>query len=216
VVGGNPAYGTITQGGLYSAPSVIPLANAVKVRATSVPKPAVYGESVVTISQPTPWVWSMYPGSLTTGMGRSIKLNGSAFIPEAVVRVGGKPWKTTYVNQTTLTAAGDQPAAGTFTVTVAHPDPGGVVSQPVNLTVTIAPVEPVSVTIRPTAAPGSRRLRPTSSAPLWRDGSERPRRAWLRCSRIFRSSRPRTSGLWASSGHAGRQDCDSSGTVASV
>ena len=55
MVGGDSTYGTITQGGLYSAPAVIPPANIVTVRATSVPKPAIFGDSKVTISQPTPW-----------------------------------------------------------------------------------------------------------------------------------------------------------------
>ena len=49
VTGGTTTDGTITQAGLYTAPAVIPMANVVKVRATSTAKPTVYGESVVTI-----------------------------------------------------------------------------------------------------------------------------------------------------------------------
>ena len=152
VTGGSATQGTITAAGLYTAPAVIPAANAVKVRATSTAKPAIYGESVVTISQPTPWVWSTYPNALVTGVGKKISLNGSNFIPQAVVRVNGVAWMTTYVNPTTLTAVGDLTQTGTFAVTVAHPDPGGVISQPVNITVTAAPVEPVSVSVSPPVA----------------------------------------------------------------
>lgn len=150
VSGGNATYGTITQAGLYSAPAVIPVSNVVKVRATSTAKPAVYGESLVTISQPTPWVWSTYPNAFTTGTARKFSVNGSNFIPQAVVRVNGVAWTTTYVNSTTLNAVGDLPAVGTFAVTVAHPSPGGVISQPYNITVTAAPPEPVTVTVSPT------------------------------------------------------------------
>ena len=152
IAGGNATYGTITANGLYSAPAVIPPDNVVKVRATSTAKPAIYGESSVTISQPTPWVWSTYPNALTTGTSRSIKLNGSNFIPQAVVNVGGVPWTTTYINATTLTAVGDLPAAGTFAVTVTHPNPGGVTSQGYNIKATTAPPAEISVTVSPTSA----------------------------------------------------------------
>lgn len=152
VVGGNSMSGTITPAGLYAAPSVIPMPNVVSVRATSTVKPAVFGESLVTISQPTPWVWSASPNTFTIGSARKIGLNGSAFIPESVVLVNGMPWMTTYVNATTMYAVGDLPAAGTFPVTVAQPNPGGVVSQPVNITVTAAPPAPVSVSVNPPSA----------------------------------------------------------------
>lgn len=152
VVGGSATYGTVTNNGLYAAPAVIPPDNVVSVRATSVAKPAIFGESKVTIAQPQPWVWSVYPNALTTGTARMIKLNGAAFIKESVVRVNGTALPTTYVNATTLTAVGDLPMAGTFAVTVAQPNPGGLISQPVNITVTVAPPEPVKVTLSPATA----------------------------------------------------------------
>lgn len=152
VAGGNSTYGVISSTGLYSAPAVVPVANVIKVRATSTAKPDIFGESVVTISQPTPWVWSTYPSTFTTGTARMMSLNGSDFIPESVVRVNGMAWTTTYVNGTTLKAVGDLPQAGTFAVTVAQPDPGGLVSQPVNLTVTTAPPAPVQVSVAPSTA----------------------------------------------------------------
>ncbi len=152
VAGGDATNGTITPAGLYSAPAIIPMANVVMVRATSTAKPAIYGESTVTISQPTPNVWSTYPNTFTTGSAKQTSLNGSDFIPEAVVRVNGVPWTTTYVNKTTLKATGDLPTAGTFAVTVAHPSPGGTVSAPVNITVTVAPPAPIKVSVSPSSA----------------------------------------------------------------
>ncbi len=151
VVGGAAATGTISQTGLYTAPTVIPAVNIVNVRATSTAIATVFGESNVTISQPTPWVWSSYPNALTTGVAKSIKLNGSNFIPQSIVRVNGVAWMTTYVNATTLNATGDLPQVGTFSITVAQPDPGGAISQPVNLAVTNAPPAPVTVSVSPTS-----------------------------------------------------------------
>src|ERR1700738_2278043 len=51
VDGGSPMLGTVTTSVLYTAPATIPTSNVVKVRATSTAKPAIFGESVVTISQ---------------------------------------------------------------------------------------------------------------------------------------------------------------------
>ncbi len=152
VTGGDMTNGLITQAGVYTAPVTIPMANVVKVRATSTVTPSIYGESAVTITQPVPWVWSTSPKAFTTGTARKMSLNGSAFIPQSVVRVNGMPWMTTYVNATTLYAVGDLPSTGTFPVTVAQPDPGGVISQPVNITVTSAPPPPVTVSVTPPSA----------------------------------------------------------------
>ena len=68
-------------------------------------------------------MWSTYPSSTYTGSNRSIKLNGSNFIPTSVVLVNGAAWTTTYTNSTTLTAVGNLPVAGTFNVAVRQPDP---------------------------------------------------------------------------------------------
>ncbi len=152
VTGGSAQFGVITQAGQYTAPSVVPSANVVKIRAASTSKPTIFGESAVTISQPTPWVWSTNPNTFTTGVGKSFAINGSNFIPQAVVKVNGVIWTTTYVNATTLNAAGDLPQAGKFAVTVAHPNPGGVVSQGYNITVTTAPPAPVTVSVAPGTA----------------------------------------------------------------
>ena len=152
VIGGNSMYGTITSTGLYSAPAVIPMSNIVTVKATSTAQPSVFGGSAVTISQPTPWVWSASPNAFTVGVARKMSLNGSAFITESKVRVNGVEWMTTYVNATTMSAVGDLPTVGTFPVTVAQPGSGGVISQSVNITVTAAPPAPVTVSVTPPSA----------------------------------------------------------------
>ncbi len=152
LAGGNTTYGTISAAGLYTAPNDVPMANVVKVRATSTAKPAIYGESTVTITQPTPWLWSTYPSSFVTGSNVSMSLNGSGFIPTSLVRVNGVNWTTTYVNATTLKAVGNLPQAGTFPVTVTQPNPGSLTSQPVNIKVTVAPPAPVTVSVSPASA----------------------------------------------------------------
>ena len=111
VTGGSAKYGTVTQDGLYKAPGDIPTDNVVKVRATSTSKPTIFGESVVTITQPTPWLWSTYPNSFSTGTGVSMSLNGSNFLPTSVVRVNGVVWSSTYVSATAMKAVG-RPADG--------------------------------------------------------------------------------------------------------
>lgn len=152
VSGGNATYGTISTSGLYTAPADVPMANVVKVRATSTAKPELYGESTVTITQPLIYLWSTYPSSFVTGSNVSMSLNGSGFIPASTVKVGGVNWTTTYVNGTTLKAVGNLPAAGTFPVTVTQPSPGSLVSAPVNIQVTVAPPAPVSVSVSPASA----------------------------------------------------------------
>ncbi len=152
VTGGDAANGTVTATGLYTAPSVIPMANVVTVRATSTAMPAVYGDSKVTLTQPPPSVWSTSPNSFGTGSGQSMTLNGSNFIPQSVVQVNGVAWMTTYVGPTSLNAKGDLANAGTLAVTVSQPNPGGLTSNAVNITVTAAPPATVTVSVSPPSA----------------------------------------------------------------
>src|SRR5689334_2551978 len=77
VSGGNATYGTISTGGRYMAPNDVPVANVIKVRATSTAQPALYGESTVTITQPLVYVWSTYPSSFVTAANVTMSLNGS-------------------------------------------------------------------------------------------------------------------------------------------
>src|SRR5206468_5870266 len=109
-----------------------------------------FGTAQATIQQPTPWVWGVSPNPLVTGP-ITLSINGAGFVPGAVAQFGGVNLTTTYVNATTLTAKGTATAAqiGTVNVTVANPDPGGVVSQPKAVTLNAAPVQ-VTVKVTPT------------------------------------------------------------------
>src|SRR5713226_272572 len=125
VPGGNATVGTISPGGLYTAPPVAPTPNVVTVKATSTVDTTKFGTAQATIQQPTPWVWGVAPNPLVTGP-ISLSINGAGFVPGAVAQFGGVNLATTYVNATTLTATGTATAAqiGTVNVTVTNPDPG--------------------------------------------------------------------------------------------
>ena len=169
VVGGSAAYGTVTATGLYSAPAVIPMANVVFVAATSTAYPTITGKATVTITQPQPWVWSVNPRTVTAGASVELSLNGSAFVPDAIVTVNNSPFTTTFISKTSLKARGTIAAAGTFSVRVSHPNPGGLISEPVTITVVAATPSP-TVTVSPTAANvtlGQTRQFTSNSAVSW-------------------------------------------------
>jgi uncharacterized protein (DUF1800 family) len=151
IVGGNATYGTITTGGLYTAPATIPAANVVTVKATSNPS-GINGTSAVTIQQPTPNVWSTSPSSFPAGPNATMSLNGSNFQTTSFVKVGGVAWTTTYISSTALKATGNLLTTGTFPVTVTTPGNGAVTSSPVNITVKVAPPPPITVTVSPSNA----------------------------------------------------------------
>jgi uncharacterized protein (DUF1800 family) len=148
-VGGNSTYGTVTQTGLYTAPSIVPAANVVFVAATSTAYPTISGKATVTITQPRPYVWSAYPASVAAGSQVELTVNGSGLIPEGTVTLNNVPFATTYVSGTVLKARGTFPSAGTYAVRVVQPNPGTLTSsETVNITVSGA----APVTISPSSA----------------------------------------------------------------
>lgn len=145
IVGGNATIGTISATGLYSAPAVAPTPSVLAVRATSTAYPDKFGEAILTVMRPTPWVWSVSPSPVPAG-NFSISLNGSNFKPDAQVRLNGMGLTTTYVSSTSLKATGNA-AAGPGSITVYLPGPGEVTSQ----ALTVNFVTP-TLTISPTSA----------------------------------------------------------------
>jgi hypothetical protein len=92
-------------------------------------------------SNPVPFVnQPLVPSSVQPGAAAfAIKVNGTGFVPGAVVRWNGIPLSTKFINRSQLKAA--VPAArvanvGTATVTVSNPAPGGGVSNGVFFSVT--------------------------------------------------------------------------------
>ncbi|MBL8238141.1 MAG: DUF1800 family protein [Bryobacterales bacterium] len=146
IAGGNATIGTVSGTGLFRAPATAPTPSVVSIRATSTAFPDKYGEATVTITRPTPYIWSSSPSQLGVG-SFEIRLNGANFNPDAQVRMNGVPLTTVYLSSTSLRASGAVAATGTVGITVFLPGPGAVSSQPLNLTVA-AP----SVTVMPSAA----------------------------------------------------------------
>jgi len=81
-------------------------------------------------SFPKPTITAISPDNQLAGAsGLTLTVTGTAFFAESVVRWNGADRPTTFVNNTTLTAAISLPDfanAGTIPVTVVNPQPGGV------------------------------------------------------------------------------------------
>ncbi|MCC7002908.1 MAG: IPT/TIG domain-containing protein [Gemmatimonadaceae bacterium] len=78
---------------------------------------------------PLPSVFELTPGFIVLGQTTAaITVTGEDFVAQSVVRVDGADRPTAFVNPTTLTftpTAGDLSGAGTLSVTVTNPAPGG-------------------------------------------------------------------------------------------
>ena len=101
---------------------------------------------------PVPTTTSISPTSKNAGESEfTLTVNGTNFISGSVVKFDGSSRTTTYVSSTQLTAtipASDLTAAGTFSITVFNPTPGGGTSDAQTLTVN-NPV-PTTTSIDPT------------------------------------------------------------------
>lgn len=147
IPGGNAMIGTVSATGLYQAPAVAPTPSVLAVRATSTAYPDKFGEATLTVTRPTPWIWSASPSPIPAGVF-SITLNGANYKPDAQVRLNGMPLTTTYVSATSLKASGNAPA-GPGTLTVYLPGPGEVTSQglAVNFVTPTLAISPTSATV---------------------------------------------------------------------
>jgi len=98
---------------------------------------------------PVPAVSSISPNSATAGgPAFTLAVNGTDFVSDAQVQWNGAGRPTTFVSASQLTAsipASDISAAGTATVTVVNPEPGGGVSNGVAFTIGVAPKPQIQV-----------------------------------------------------------------------
>jgi hypothetical protein len=106
---------------------------------------------------PAPVASSLSPASAVAGSGSfTLTVNGSGFVSTSVVAWNSSPRTTTFVSATQLRAtitAADLASAGSATVQVGTPAPGGGLSSPLTFMIT-SPVNP---------APGASSLSPTSA-----------------------------------------------------
>jgi Protein of unknown function (DUF1800) len=118
VKGGNSINGTITAGGLYTAPATIP-ANGITVSALGSDgktSAIVY----VAVEPAGPSISSISPNPIPVG-SYTITVTGRGFKSGAIVRTPIANLTTTFVNSTTLTTGGYQGAAGTVAFQIENP-----------------------------------------------------------------------------------------------
>jgi len=152
VVGGNAAVGTISASGVYSAPSAMPAAGTVTIKAVSAADSSATATTTLTLWNPSPTLGSVSPQSFATG-AFTLTINGGSFVNGAQVLFAGAGLSTTFVSATKLTATGSALTAGTFSVTMQNPNPGASQSNSVNVQVTsnIPPPPPSACSVM---APG--------------------------------------------------------------
>ena len=118
VKGGTSTNGTITTGGLFTAPAKIP-SNGITISALGSDKKTsaiVY----VAVEPAGPSISAISPNPIPTG-SYNVTLTGTGFQKGAVARTPGANLSTTFVSATTLTASGYQGVAGTVTFQVENP-----------------------------------------------------------------------------------------------
>jgi hypothetical protein len=97
------------------------------------------GALTLAVANPVPALANISPNTITAGSAAfTLTLNGSNFANGSVVKVNGSSRSTTFSSSTQITAAisaSDIASAGTISVTVFNPAPGGGTSAAVTLTV---------------------------------------------------------------------------------
>ncbi len=139
VAGGNSTVGTIFSSGLYTGPPTVPSPAAITVKATSQADTTKSATASVSLSYPAPTITTITPDSVSVGSpDTNLAVFGAGFTPASVVNLDGTTLATSYVSAAEVTAkirASSQAVAGTHTVTVLNPMPGGGTSSAASFTV---------------------------------------------------------------------------------
>jgi hypothetical protein len=105
---------------------------------------------------PAPTLTSLSPNSIPAGSQAFIlTVNGTNFVPGAVVNLNGSPRATTFVSDTQVTAqitAADVATQGSVSVIVVNPAPGGGASNALIFTITPPNPVPVLTSLTPNTA----------------------------------------------------------------
>jgi hypothetical protein len=111
------------------------------------------GAVTFTINNPAPTISSISPATTVAGSGGfTLTITGTNFVTNSVVRWNGSPRATTFVSSTRLEAAipaSDVATAGTASVTVFNPAPGGGTSNTATFTIQASNPAPTITTISP-------------------------------------------------------------------
>jgi Domain of unknown function DUF11/FG-GAP-like repeat/Putative binding domain, N-terminal len=112
--------------------------------------------SIAASNNPTPAITTLQPASAPARSGAfTLTVNGSSFVNGAIVNFNGNPRTTAFVSATKVTAAivaGDVLSAGTPSVTVTNPAPGGGTSNALTFTITAAAKVTPTVAVTPSAS----------------------------------------------------------------
>jgi hypothetical protein len=152
LTGGNSTVGTISTVGLYTAPDIPPSPNMVAVSVTSAADSTARASATVTITYPAPALTAVSPASFTAGSSDStITLTGNGLIEQSVVQANGTALTTSFTSDTQLTAIVPSAllaTAGTLSIAVVNPSPGGGASSAQTLSVSIGvSISPAAQTV---------------------------------------------------------------------
>jgi hypothetical protein len=140
VAGGNSTVGTVSTTGLYTAPSVVSSStNTVPVTAVSQSDSTKSGSATLTLVNPPPTLSFISPVSVLAGSGdTTVSVSGSGFVGSSAVNFNSQVLSTTYLSSTSLTAlipSAQLSSAGSASISVTNPAPGGGASSAAQFTV---------------------------------------------------------------------------------
>ncbi len=148
ITGGSASTGTISAGGLYTAPATLPSPNSVTISAISSASSSVSGSLTEAVWNPVPVLGSAAATQTGTSTTMLVDVLGSSFVQGAAIQVGGTSAITTFVSSTELQATVSAPIAGTtVSVDVLNPDPGSIASTSSVVSIAIVKV-PVAAAAR--------------------------------------------------------------------
>src|ERR1700728_146819 len=135
IPGGNADVGTITSGGLYTAPATVPTPYTVQITSSIAQYPdATPGAVSIQVWNPIPVLGTVSPGGFSEG-NTTVVVNGSQFVYGAQISWNGAFIPTTYVSSTELVAQIAAPNPGIYPLTVTNPNPGSASASPLSLKV---------------------------------------------------------------------------------
>lgn len=110
--------GSITAGGLYSAPATVPAGNLATITASG-PNGSTAAASVTVVSSTPPAITAVTPAPLPIGIF-NVTISGNGFVSGTQASLNGVPLVTQYVSPTTLTASGLASQNGQCNMAVAN------------------------------------------------------------------------------------------------
>ena len=140
ITGGSTATGTISSGGLYTAPAILPSPSTISIGAISQVTSAASATTSEALWNPLPLMTSETATQIAAGTTNTflIDVQGTGFVSGAAIQVGGTALTTIFVSATELQANYSAAGSGTLAIGVVNPNPGSATSATANVQVTVA------------------------------------------------------------------------------